>query len=82
MKQGLFFAAGCICAVIGCAGIFLPVLPAIPFFLLALLCFCQCSDRVKHRIFGTKLGKKILKILTEDKPTKSRKQSESKKDPV
>jgi uncharacterized membrane protein YbaN (DUF454 family) len=52
-----FLAAGFVFLSVGMLGLFLPVLPATPFVLLAAACFARASPRfynwvLNHRIFG------------------------------
>jgi uncharacterized membrane protein YbaN (DUF454 family) len=51
------FAAVCI----GTIGIFLPILPTTPFYLLATLCFTKCSTRFNRWFTNTRLYKKHFK---------------------
>lgn len=53
----LWFISGGICVALGTAGIILPLLPTVPFLLLAAFCFANSSDAahqwlITHRIFG------------------------------
>ena len=53
----LFLAVGLLCTALGVLGIFLPLLPTVPFLLLAAACFARGSDRcyawlVNHRHLG------------------------------
>lgn len=56
----LLLAAGHLCLVLGVIGIFLPVLPTVPFILLASVCYAKASQRfynwiMNHRFFGPPL---------------------------
>ena len=53
----MFLAAGFVCLGLAILGVFLPVLPATPFALLAAACFARASARfyswvLNHRVFG------------------------------
>jgi uncharacterized membrane protein YbaN (DUF454 family) len=53
----VWFISGCVSLALGTIGIVLPLLPTVPFLLLAALCFAKSSDRthqwlINHRIFG------------------------------
>jgi uncharacterized protein len=53
----LWMAAGAFALLLGVIGIFLPLLPTVPFVLLAAWCFSRSSERwerwmLAHRVFG------------------------------
>jgi hypothetical protein len=57
LVRGLYLGAGFVFVAIGVLGIFLPVLPAMPFMLLAAACFARGSARfynwlLNNRTFG------------------------------
>ena len=57
MIRALWLMAGFVALALGAAGIFLPLLPTVPFMLLAALCFAKSSERlhqwlIEHPKFG------------------------------
>lgn len=53
----MWFISGWICLALGAMGILLPLLPTVPFLLLAALCFAKSSDTahqwlINHKAFG------------------------------
>ncbi len=47
MKRALYFSAGRAALAFGAVGIFLPLLPTVPFAILAAFCFARCSPRLE-----------------------------------
>ena len=62
----LLVGAGILAAVIGTIGIFLPILPTAPFYLLASFCFAKGSARFLRWFTSTKLYKKHFASFTEN----------------
>jgi uncharacterized membrane protein YbaN (DUF454 family) len=57
MKRQLYLAAGLISVALGSIGVVLPLLPTVPFMILAAFCFANSSPRleswlVEHHVFG------------------------------
>ncbi len=55
MKKTVFILIGVVCLVLGAVGIVLPILPTVPFLLVAGLCFAKGSVRLHRWFTGTKL---------------------------
>tara|TARA_R110000850_G_scaffold58793_5_gene136282 strand:- start:887 stop:1282 length:396 start_codon:yes stop_codon:yes gene_type:complete len=58
MKRQFYLAAGLISVALGGIGVVLPLLPTVPFMILAAFCFANSSPRleawlVDHRVFGS-----------------------------
>ena len=58
LKRYLLIVLGTICLAIGIVGIFTPILPTTPFFLLAAACYLRSSARfhswlMNNRVFGS-----------------------------
>jgi uncharacterized membrane protein YbaN (DUF454 family) len=60
LKKYFLIAFGIVCVALGVAGIFLPLLPTTPFFLLAAACFFRSSKSlyawlIHHQFFGKRI---------------------------
>ncbi|MEZ5868996.1 MAG: YbaN family protein [Defluviimonas denitrificans] len=51
MIRGVLIAIGLISLALGAIGLFLPLLPTVPFVLLAALCFANTSERLHGWLF-------------------------------
>lgn len=58
MLKPLFIVAGCLTAMLGFIGVFLPVLPTTPFLLLSAVCFAKGSNRMREKLINSKIYKK------------------------
>lgn len=57
MKKILYMMIGCISLVLGIVGVALPILPTVPFVLLAAFCFARSSERLDVWFRNTKVYK-------------------------
>lgn len=62
-----YLSIGILSIVLGSVGIFVPVLPTVPFLLLALFCFSKSSERAYNFIINNKYFGKTLKDYKEGK---------------
>lgn len=60
VKRLAFLILGCICLALGTIGVFLPILPTVPFYLATVFCFANSSKKLHDWFIGTKLYKKHL----------------------
>ena len=56
---------GCFCLALGTIGAFLPVLPTVPFYLLATLLFAKSSERLHRWFTSTTIYKKNLESYVQ-----------------
>ena len=62
-----FIILGFICLVLGTIGVFLPILPTVPFYLVTVFSFAKSSERLHDWFINTKLYKKNLESFVERK---------------
>ena len=67
IKRLIFLILGCICLGLGTVGIFIPILPTVPFYLATAFCFSQSSQKLHDWFLGTELYKKHLQSFVEKK---------------
>ena len=67
LKKILFVISGCISLGIGVVGAVLPILPSVPFLMVAAFCFAKSSKRLHTWFIGTKIYKNNLESLVEGK---------------
>lgn len=65
MKRMLYILVGSIAVVLGAVGTVVPMLPTVPFLLLAGFCFARSSERLNIWLRNTKLYRDNLKDLAE-----------------
>lgn len=67
LKKILLVIIGCIGVGLGALGMVLPILPTVPFLLLAAFCFARSSERLNNWFIGTKLYKNNLESYVKGK---------------
>ena len=67
LKKMLLVIIGCIGVGLGALGVVLPILPTVPFLLLAAFCFARSSERLNNWFIGTKLYKNNLESYVKGK---------------
>lgn len=67
LKKALFVVIGCISLALGAIGAVLPILPSVPFLMVAAFCFAKSSKRLHAWFIGTKIYKNNLESLVEGK---------------
>ena len=65
MKKILYVILGCFSVTLGAVGAVFPILPTVPFLLLAAYCFARSSERLHIWFQNTKLYKENLEDYVE-----------------
>lgn len=65
LKKLIYLLLGLIAFILGAIGIFLPLLPTTPLFLLTSFCLLKSSDRLNEKFMETKLYEKYVKSFKE-----------------
>jgi len=66
----VYIIIGCVCLGLGTVGVFLPILPTTPFYLVTAYCFARSSTKLENWFKGTGLYKKHLESFVEKKGMK------------
>ena len=66
LKKLMFLLVGLIAFVLGVIGIFLPVLPTTPLFLLTSFCLLKGSEKLNEKFMKTKMYEKYVKSFVEN----------------
>jgi uncharacterized protein len=53
LVRGLFVAAGAVCVVVGVVGIVVPIMPTVPFLIVAAACFARGSPACYRRLVAS-----------------------------
>lgn len=67
MKKMLYILLGCLGVGLGALGVVLPVLPTVPFLMLAAFCFARSSEKLDRWFRSTKLYEENLKDFVAGK---------------
>ena len=65
LKKLIYLLVGLIAFILGAIGIFLPLLPTTPLFLLTSFCLLKISDRLNEKFMQTKMYEKYVKSFKE-----------------
>ena len=66
LRRCAYATCGCLALALGTVGAVLPLLPALPFLLLAAFCFARASERLNQWFLGTKLYQENLEGSVSD----------------
>jgi uncharacterized membrane protein YbaN (DUF454 family) len=66
-SKPLLVLAGSVSVVLGVLGVFLPLLPTTPFFLLAAICYARSSPRLHYRLLTNRLFGSYIRNYCERK---------------
>ena len=67
IKKAFFIVLGCLSLGLGAVGAVLPILPTVPFLMLAAFCFAKSSEKLHNWFVSTKLYKKNLESFVQGK---------------
>ncbi len=67
IKKAFFVVLGCLSLGLGALGAVLPILPTVPFLMLAAFCFAKSSEKLHNWFISTKLYKKNLESFVQGK---------------
>ena len=65
IKRMLYLVTGILAGVLGTIGIFLPILPTVPLYLLAAFCFARSSEKLHTWFTGTRLYRENLESYAQ-----------------
>lgn len=65
IKRMLHLVTGILAGVLGTIGIFLPILPTVPLYLLAAFCFARSSEKLHTWFTGTRLYRENLESYAQ-----------------
>lgn len=67
IKRGIYLIVGCMSLGLGALGSVMPIIPTVPFLMLAAICFGKSSKRLNNWFRGTTLYKENLESYVEGK---------------
>lgn len=65
IKKIILILLGSLCLILGVIGVFLPILPTVPFLLATTICYANSSEKLHTWFINTKLYKKNLQSYVE-----------------